>query len=149
MDEYEKWENNCKRTRKQNEKLLSEFVNWLKKAGIKESTIDKHYRNVDFYINEFLLYEDAIPANKGSHLISMFLGYWFIKKAMWANVPAIKNNAASLKKFYQFMLEKGKIDNTDFEELKQIIKEEMPQWLSTMERYDDPDIEDMGEVWGL
>ena len=68
---------------------------------------------------------------------------------MWANVPAIKNNAASLKKFYQFMLEKGKIDNTDFEELKQIIKEEMPQWLSTMERYDDPDIEDMGEVWGL
>lgn len=149
MDKYEKWEVDCKRIKKQNDKLLSEFVNWLKKAGIKESTIDKHYQNIDFYINEFLLYEDAIPANEGSHLISMFLGYWFIRKAMWANVSAIKNNAASIKKFYQFMLEKEEIDNDDFEELKDIIKEEMPQWLSTMERYDDPDIEDMGEVWGL
>jgi hypothetical protein len=37
----------------------------------------------------------------------MFLGYWFIKKAMWAKQSAIKSNAASLKKFYTFMHEKG------------------------------------------
>ena len=149
MDEYEKWEIECKRIKTQNQKLLRKFENWLKKDGIKESTINKHYGNVDFYINEFLLYEDAIPAKEGSQRIGMFLGYWFIRKAMWANVSSIKNNAASLKKFYQFMLEKGNIDNNDFEELKQTIKEDMPQWLNTMEHYDDPDIEDMGEVWGL
>jgi len=79
----------------------------------------------------------------------MFLGYWFIKKAMWANKTAIKENAASLKKFYQFMYEQCKISEEDFSALKESIKKEMPEWLATMDRYDDPDIDDMGEVWGL
>ena len=149
MDEYDKWEVDCKRIKEQNIILLDEFVNWLERTGIKERTIDKHYENVEFYINEFLLYEDATPAKEGSHRIGMFLGFWFIRKAMWANVSAIKQNATSLKKFYQFMLEKGEIDDEDFNELKQTIKEDMPKWLGKMERYDDPDIEDMGEVWGL
>ena len=148
MDEYEKWEIDCKRIKEQNINLLNEFVNWLEKTGIKEPTIDKHYGNVKFYINEFLLYEDATPAKEGSPRIGMFLGYWFIRKAMWANKSGIKQNASSLKKFYQFMLKKGEIDDEDFTELKQTIKEEMPQWLSRMERYDDPNIEDMEEVWG-
>jgi hypothetical protein len=29
------------------------------------------------------------------------------------------------------------------------IKESMPEWLNTMNRYDDPDVEDMGDVWGF
>ena len=146
MDEYEKWEKDCKKIKKQNETILNDFADWLKESGINESTIDKHYRNVDFYINEFLLYEDAIPAKNGSSYIGMFLGYWFIKKAMWSNAAAIKQNAASLKKFYQFMMEKKEIEVDEFEELKRNIKEKMPECLQKMERYDN---EDMGEVWDL
>ena len=77
----------------------------------------------------------------------MFLGYWFIRKAMWASQSSIKENASSLKKFYQCMLEKGFIEQQDLDELKLTIKEEMPEWLATVRRYDDPDIEDMEEVW--
>jgi len=94
-------------------------------------------------------YEDAVEAANGAGDIGAFLGYWFIRKAMWASKTAIKENAASLKKFYQFMLEAGKISNQALEELKLMTKEEMPDWLATMERYDDPDIEDMEEVWGI
>lgn len=146
MDEYEKWEKDCKKIKMQNEIILNDFADWLKESGINELTINKHYRNVDFYINEFLLYEDAIPAKNGSSYIGMFLGYWFIKKAMWSNVAAIKKNAASLKKFYQFMMERKEIEVDEFEELKRKIKDKMPEWLQKMERYDN---EEMGEVWDL
>jgi predicted nucleotidyltransferase len=108
-----------------------------------------HLSNIDFYINEYLLYEDATEAKDGVHSVSMFLGYWFIKKAMWASQASIKSNAASLKKFYTFLLGKGSIDKEDLNELKETIKEEMPEWLATLKRYDDPSIEEMEDVWGF
>jgi len=149
MDSYEQYEKECARIREENEKLLDDFAEWLAEKNLAPKTIDKHLSNIDFYINEFLLYVEAIDAAGGIVKIGYFLGFWFIKKAMWASKSQIKNNATSLKKFYQFMLEKGKISHESYEELKETIKEEMQEWLDTMDRYDDPDIEDMEEVWGI
>jgi site-specific recombinase XerD len=149
MGSYAQYEKECERIKKENKKILADFEKWLYDKGLSKKTINQHRSNVDFYINDFLLYEDAIEAANGASDIGAFLGYWFIRKAMWASQTAIKENAASLKKFYQFMLEAGKISNQALEELKLTIKEEMPEWLATMERYDDPDIEDMEEVWGI
>ncbi len=146
MDEYEKWQKDCKRIKQQNAILLYQFADALKEQGLKKKTIDKHVKNIDFYINHFLLYEDATEPENGLFSVSMFLGYWFIKKAMWANPSAIKNNASSLQKFYAFMLESGKIEKDDYQELKDTIKQEMPEWIATMQRYDDPDIEDVWEI---
>ncbi len=147
MDSYEQYEQKCKKIRKDNESILNDFQKWLSDRKLSKKTMRKHISNVEFYINDFLLYEDAIEASDGTSEVGTFLGYWFIKKAMWANKTAIKENAASLKKFYQFMLEKRKISKESFEDMKETIKEEMPEWLATMERYDNPDIEDMEEVW--
>ncbi|OQB68397.1 MAG: hypothetical protein BWX92_03932 [Deltaproteobacteria bacterium ADurb.Bin135] len=146
---YEKYDEECKRIRKENKKLISDFKTWLFTKRLSQKTIDKHTSSVDFYINEFLLYEDAIEAKDGAGEIGLFLGYWFIKKAMWANKSAIKGNAARLKKFYQYLYEDGKVSKETFSAMKESIKENMPEWLATMERYDDPDIEDMEEVWGI
>ena len=79
----------------------------------------------------------------------MFLGDWFIKKAMWANKSAIKENAASLKKFYHYLYEDNKVSKEDIDALKETIQENMTEWLATMDRYDDPNIDDMEEVWGF
>ena len=117
--------------------------------NLTQKKIAKHISNIDFYINEFLLYEETSEAIDGVGSVGMFLGYWFIKKAMWANKSSIKENAASLKKFYQYLYEKGKVPEDDVIFLKEEIKEGMPEWLATMGRYDNQDIEDMGEVWGL
>jgi len=149
LDDYEKYEKECKRIRKENERILDEFDRWLRNANLKDKTISKHVDNIDFYINEYLLYEDAVEAKDGVNSVSMFLGYWFIKKAMWSSPEQIKSNAASLKKFYTFMLEKGMIEKDDLDGLKETIRDEMPEWIATMKRYDDPSITDMGEVWGL
>lgn len=54
-----------------------------------------------------------------------------------------------MKKFYQFMYEHGKISKKDFSNVKEHIKEEMPEWLATMDRYDDQNITDIEGVWGL
>jgi len=149
MNDYEQYEKSCEIIREKNEKLLSDFEKWLSDKNLSERTIDKHISNVDFYINDFLLYDDAIEATDGTTGIGMFLGYWFIKKATWSSQSAIKQNAASLKKFYQFMYEQGKISKDLLSGMKDRIKECMPDWLATMDRYEDPDIEDMKDVWGL
>ena len=145
--DYEKYEKTCKRIRKENKKLIFGFETWLSAKSLSQKTIEKHTSNVDFYINEFLLYEDAIEAIDGAIEIGSFLGYWFIKKALWANKSTIKENAASLKKFYQYLLEDGKVPEKAFSSMKESIKENMPEWLATVDRYDDPDIEDMQDVW--
>ncbi|MBN4053147.1 recombinase [bacterium AH-315-L15] len=143
MGDYKKYEEDCKKIRKANERLLNEFEAWLKSSGLSEKTINNHVSNIDFYINEYLLYEDATEAKDGVQAVGMFLGYWFIRKAMWASQSSIKGNTTSLKKFYTFLQEKGLIDKEDLTDLKQTIKEDMPEWLATLERYDDPSIEDI------
>ncbi|MCI5164564.1 MAG: recombinase [Candidatus Electrothrix sp. GM3_4] len=148
MDDYEKYEKNCKKIRKANEDLLDEFEAWLKSSGLSEKTIKNHLENIDFYLNEYLLYEDAIEAKDGAGDVGMFLGYWFIRKAMWASQSSIKSNATSLKKIYTFMHEKGLIDKEELMDLKQMIKEDMPEWLENLQRYDDPSIEDVWRVMG-
>ncbi len=147
--DYEQYEIECTKIKKSNKKLLNDFANWLQKSNLANKTIGTHVDNVDFYINEFLLYEDAVKPQNGVDSIDMFLGYWFVKKAMWASKASIKSNAASLKKFYTFLHDRGLVDKDDLDSLKETIKDEMPEWLATLSRYDDPSIEDMGEVWGF
>jgi intergrase/recombinase len=149
MDDYEEYEAACGEIREENETLLDEFAEWLEQKNLTQKTIRRHTYNVDFYINVFLLYEDAIKAKNGAGFIGMFLGYWFIRKAMWASQAQIKSNAASIKKFYTFMQEKGEIKQETLKRLKEMVKEDMPGWLARMRRYDDPDITNMAEVWGL
>ncbi len=149
MENYAQYEKDCERIRAENQELLDEFEKWLQEKNLTERTIGKHIDNVDFYINEFLLNEEATPAKNGALDIGFFLGYWFIKKAMWSSKASIKSNAASLKKFYTFLQERGEVTREDLDSLKKIIKEEMPAWIATLERYEDPSITEMGEVWGL
>lgn len=149
MIDYDEYEQECTKIREENEQLLAEFELWLQEKNLADKTIRNHLYNVDFYINLFLLYEDAHEAKEGVYWIGEFLGYWFIRKAMWANVHSIKANAASLKKFYTFMLEEGYIEGDDLDALKDTIKEEMPEWLERMERYDDPNITSSEDIWGL
>jgi len=135
MDDYTKYEEECEKIRKDNAILLASFTTWLKYSNLSEKTVKNHVFNIDFYINQYLLYEEAIEAKDGIDHVDSFLGYWFIKKAMWSTKSSIKSNAISLTKFYSFLLEIGLISKNDLKELKEIIKEEMSEWLATVEQY--------------
>jgi intergrase/recombinase len=148
LDDYEQYQAECKRIRESNDSLLGDFEDWLRKSGLADKTIKQHVENIDFYINEYLLYEDAVEPQDGIDDVGSFLGYWFIRKAMWASESSIRSNATSLKKFYTFLHERGLVSKDDLDSLKETIKEEMPDWLATVARYDDPSISDMDEIWG-
>ena len=148
-DSYQEYELACHQARKRNNQLLKQFATWLKTKQLTQKTIDNHQNNVDCYINEFLLYEYPITEpEEGTTSVDMYFGYWFIKKVQWASGSSIKSSAASLKKFYSFLHQQGLISSEDLADLKETIKESMPEWLATLDRYDDPSIDDMREVWG-
>ncbi|MBO0862426.1 MAG: recombinase, partial [Chloracidobacterium sp.] len=64
-DRYRDYEEACQRIREKNDKLLMDFAIWLKRKGLSEKTIRQHNQNIDLYINNYLLYEDAEEAAKG------------------------------------------------------------------------------------
>jgi hypothetical protein len=131
-DDYEQYERTAQAIRKENAALLTQFAGWLSAKGLSKRSVQKHSANIDFYINEFLLYDDVTSADQGVSSAGMFLGFWFIRKAMWASQSSIRSNAASLKKFYQFMFETARINEKDLQELKAEIKQELPGWLAAM-----------------
>lgn len=146
MNDYNQYERECGVIRSENQRLLDEFASWLATTGLSKATSDRHRSNIDFYVNEFLLYEDATRPAQGVDQVGLFLGYWFIRKALWANESSIKSNATSLKKFYTFMCEHGEVTHRDLRDLTARIKEDLPEWIATVKRYDDPAVEPE-DVW--
>jgi hypothetical protein len=133
-DEFQKYEAACAIIKERNAQLLADFQKSLLEKNLAAKTTKEHVQNVDFYINTYLLYEEAIPAKEGAGQITMFLGYWFPRKALWASPSSVKSIAASLKKFYTFMRENGEIEAEDLEEFKEAIKEDMEEWLDAVDR---------------
>jgi glycyl-tRNA synthetase beta subunit len=42
MDDYKKYEADCKKIRRANQKLLTDFESWLKSSGLSDKTIKNH-----------------------------------------------------------------------------------------------------------
>jgi site-specific recombinase XerD len=122
--------------RKENAKLLKQFKTWLESSGTSQATVRKHCGNLEFYLNHFLLHSDTLTAEEGISKVGEFLGWWFIRKAMWASKSSIKSSATSLSKFYTFLVEKGLVKPEELADLKQQVKAELPEWLEALERYD-------------
>ncbi|WP_290653451.1 recombinase [Aquisalimonas sp.] len=146
MNRHTDYESESQAIRAENTEVLEAFESWLNRKKLSESTVKKHRGNIDFYINEFLLYEEPKRPAEGVDEVRFFLGHWFIRKAMWANETSIRSNAASLKKFYDFMAERGHVTPVAVKELKEVIKEQLPDWVETVKRYDDPSV-DLEDVW--
>ena len=132
-ERYERYEREASAIRKENEAHLKEFEDYLNAKGLSAKTIKRHLENVDFYINTYLLYEEANRIDAGCTMVNGFLGSFFIRKCMWSTPATIRQNAASLKKFYKCMLEKGHITKDDFDYLQEEIKEGMPEWIEACE----------------
>ena len=128
---YAEWERRRAEIMRENEVLLSNFEAWLAAKGLGNKTIRDHRLNVDFFINNYLVYyEELHTAAEGVSMVGGFLDSWFPHKALWASPAAIKGNAASFKKFYTFMNELGLVVGDDLEELKEEIKECLPDWMA-------------------
>ena len=143
MEDYELYERNLEKNNKRNEKFLKIFDNWLNDQKLSKKTIRKHLSNIDLYINNYLNYYEVTNMENGVSMVYSFLNDWFIRKCMWSSVSSIKETAASIKKFYQCMSEKGYIKNKEYKFLCQEIKDNMDEFIDSFIEYDQYD----GEEW--
>ena len=140
------YEEIVKSIHKRNESLIQNFKGVLKRDGLGEKTINTHINNISFFLDDYLAYQDISTndskitlcnAEEGIDFIGDFLGYWFIKKAMWSSESAIKSNITSIKKFYSFMQSLNLISKDDLQSLNREIKEDKNKWIDAVNEYND------------
>ncbi len=122
--------------------FLERFAESMRSNGLSKATVKKHTDNVDFYLNDFLLYYSDQSAGEGIAEVGEFLGDWFIRKAMWSTPATVRSNASSLKKFYQFMHDEDIVTLDELAEMKREIKADLPDWVAAVTRYNDPEYDD-------
>ena len=115
-----------------NKPLLQLFEDYLEESNLSKKTIKNHVSNADFYINEFLLYDDPNPMEDGCFMADSFFDF-FNYKCLWSSPTSVRGMGASLKKFYKCMLEHGKISKEYYEGFIDDIKEGMPYWIEESE----------------
>lgn len=136
-------ERKIKENQTRNKKFIKEFEEWLKEKSLSDKTIKKHISNVDIFINDYLNYYDIETAEEGITSVYSFLNGWFIEKCMWATPYTTKEEAASIKKFYAYMSEKGYVEKEDYKFLCEELKDSMDEILDTLEAFDDGTYYDM------
>ena len=136
-------EKKIKENQKRNKKFIKEFEEWLKEKSLSDKTIKKHISNVAMFINDYLNYYDIETAEEGITSVYSFLNGWFIEKCMWATPYTTKEEAASIKKFYAYMSEKGYVEKEDYKFLCEELKDSMDEILDTLEAFDNGTYYDM------
>ena len=136
-------EKKIKENQKRNKKFMKEFEEWLKEKSLSDKTIKKHLSNVDLFINDYLNYYDVETAEEGITSVYSFLNGWFIEKCMWATPYTTKEEAASIKKFYAYMSEKGYVEKEDYKFLCEELKDSIDEILDTLEAFDNGTYYDM------
>lgn len=137
---YKDYEERVQKNIERNKKILDDFENWLKSSGLSDKTIKKHIDNVDLYINDYLNYYDIKAAEEGYLCINDYLGDWFIRKVSWSSEYSLKQNIASLKKFYSYLKERGMIEDSDYDYMIDTIKLQKAKWLRAVNKYYEDDL---------
>ena len=136
-------EKKIEENKKRNKKFMKEFEEYLKEKNLKDKTIKKHLSNVDLFINDYLNYYDIETPEEGINSVYSFLSGWFIEKCMWETVYTTKETAASIKKFYAYMSEKGYVKKEDYKELCEELKDSMDEILEYLDAFDNGTYYDM------
>lgn len=108
---------------------------WLKQKNLSTRTINKHIDNTDLFINDYLVYYELSEAKDGLNDVIDFLDGWFIEKCSWSTRNSLKEQASSLKKFYQFMTEYNYVDKKDYEYIFNLLKQKMDDILDHVDEY--------------
>ena len=143
MKGYEDYEKACDEIQRANTQILEQFEGVIRSKGLTKRTIESHLGNIDLFLNDFLLREEPYQAAEGITRLDSFF-YFFIHKCMWSTPGTVKTTATSLKKFYQFMRDSGKISAEDFAFVSGEIKENLPRWVEDCRKFND---EELDEDW--
>ena len=135
MSDYDK---EVQKIRGYNQPILDDFRKWLEAANLAVKTIETHVLNMDFF-SEYLAYypplsklDETQPSD-----IYDFLADWFPRKVMWASPYNTKSHIASFRKFFKFLVEKGRLNPEMEKQIKETLKENKQVFLDAVEFDDD------------
>ena len=86
--------------------------------GLAPKTIKRHLQNVDFFLNTYLLFDEANPLSMqdGVNAIDDFLGYFLEEKTYFTDSTK-RSFVTSLRKFYKSMAKHGKITPEQYDDV--------------------------------
>lgn len=115
------YENQRKVICKQNSSYLQLFEADL--HGLAHKSIKRHLQNVDFFLNTYLLFDEANPLSMqdGVNAIDDFLGYFLEEKTYFTDSTK-RSFVTSLRKFYKSMAKHGKISAEEYNEVEDALK---------------------------
>lgn len=107
---------------KQNTSYLHLFESDI--AGLTPKTIKRHLQNVDFFLNTYLLFDEANPLSMqdGVNAIDDFLGYFLEEKTYFTDSTK-RSFVTSLRKFYKSMVAHGKITPEQYEDVVESLQD--------------------------
>ena len=145
-EEYEK-------VLEKNYELLNQFGEYLQKKGLKVKTINKHLSNLDLFFNRFLPLNAKFSEKEiadiydGPMEFDTYFGDWYIRKFLNSTVTSLKSSISSIKKFYRFLYEIGKISKSDLKIINDLLKESKDEWIVKMQKYNNGEYFDEDELW--
>ena len=92
--------------------------------GLAPKTIKRHLQNVDFFLNTYLLFDEANPLSMqdGVNAIDDFLGYFLEEKTYFTDSTK-RSFVTSLRKFYKSMAKHGKITPEQYEDVVESLQD--------------------------
>lgn len=132
MEDYDK---KLKENTDRNWVFIKKFDKWLENKGLSDKTISKHVSNIDLYVNIYLNYYDFIKLEDGVYKVYDYLHYWYIRKYLCPSRNSLKESAASIKKFYEFMSEFGYVSYDDYKAMCLEIRKNMNEFLNRVDAY--------------
>ena len=119
-----------------NEKVLNDFFQDLLDSGVTKKTAKKHLMNIKFFTESLYYYlpessKDLQPiTNIDCTHVMGFMSDFFPRKAMWSSTSNAKENVTSFNKLFLWLLETKYITENNFNNFKEIVKDEKQYWYS-------------------
>lgn len=133
-----------------NEEVLKRFTDFVIAEKIVGKLKAHSYANcLRFFGNVYLeQYEENLLDGLAS--FPSFVGDWFIRKAMWADAEAVRENVEAFGLFIRVFEGWGEIEKAEFDRWNEILERNLGMWCSRADSYNNPelDIEDLFDECG-
>lgn len=120
-----------------NRLILSAFQLYLEQhEKLTKKTVNKHLTNIEDYLSGYLIFYGYDLAVSNFEVISDFFS-WGARKNVWISESAVKKAGLSMKKFYQFLIAAGEVNESAMPDIREQLEIGVDDGIMTLEMMDD------------
>ncbi|MBQ8708320.1 MAG: hypothetical protein IJ523_09565 [Succinivibrionaceae bacterium] len=135
--ETEDFDENTEKRRTEYNRIIKLYIQSMEQDGLAKLTISRHCECLDLFLNEYLAYEHEITVQDAVQYASEYFGYTFIRDFA-QSADSIKTHAASIKRFYKWLLGQGLVTKEGYAGFcRDIGDSNIRKWKKDFEQYYD------------